>query len=89
MVSLFFINKLMVALVPGQDFPTEAQLPWLPDEVSEAESLLSMFEQNEEVLFIWISLRAYASVRQRKYTSGYDPQTHRLFWAGWSYQIRV
>ena len=44
MVSLNFVNKFLTALVTGQEVRAGAQFPYLSDEISKVESLLSCFE---------------------------------------------
>ena len=78
-VSLYFITKFLTALVTGQGVPAGAQLPWLPDEISKAESLLACFESHEEALLDWARHRREASARWHKYASCYDPLVRRLF----------
>ena len=66
MMSLFFVNKFLKALVTEQEVSAGAQLPWLPDAVSKDESFLSSFEQHEEALLDWV--RSLDDV-SAKYTS--------------------
>ena len=53
MVSLLFLNKLRTVLITGQKAPTGTRLPWIADEISKVESLLSSFEQHKEALLDW------------------------------------
>ena len=89
MVSLFFVNKRLTALVTGQKVPAGAQLQWLPDEVSKAESLLSSFEQHEESLLDSVRLRTDTSVKWHKYANSYDPPVRRLFEASDSVKSEI
>ena len=54
-VSLYFVTRFLTVLVIGREVPAGAQLPWLPDYVSEADSLLACFESHEEALLDWSS----------------------------------
>ena len=43
-VSLYIVTRFLTALITGKVVPAEAQLPWLPDEISKVESLMACFE---------------------------------------------
>ena len=73
MVSLFYVNKFLAALATDQEIPTGAQLPWIPDEISKAELLISSFERHEEVLLYCMRLHAEASVQWHKYAGRFNP----------------
>ena len=54
MVSLFFVNKFLMALVTVMEVSPGTQFPWLPHEMQKVKSLLLSFEQHEEALLDWI-----------------------------------
>ena len=69
----------MTAIVTDQEISEGTQFPWLPCEVSEAESMFSSFEQYEEILINRILLRADASTQWHTFASSYDAPVRRLF----------
>ena len=62
-VTLLFANMFKGKIVSDQHDPTRAVLPWFPDDVSEAEPLLSTYELLEESLLraVRSSQGSYAS----------------------------
>ena len=79
MVSLYFATRFLTALVTGQGDPAGGKFPWLPDEMSKAESLLSCFESHEEAFLDWVRQRRDASAQWHKYAGSYDLLVRRLF----------
>ena len=79
MVSLFFVNKFLTALVTGKEVPNEAQLPWIPYEISKVELFLSSFEKHEQALLDWMHQRTDDSAQWHKYASSFGLPVRRLF----------
>ena len=50
-------------LFTGQVVSAGDHLPWLPDEISKAESFLSCLESHEEVLRDWVRQRSEVSAQ--------------------------
>ena len=88
------MTRFLTALVTNQEVSTGAQLPWLPDEISKAESLQACFESHEEALVDWVRQFRDASAQWHKYASSYESLVRSLFEASGrikseSYQRRI
>ena len=79
MISLFFVTKLLTALVTDQNNTAGAQLQCFPDEISKSESFLVYFESHEEAFLDWARQRREASAQWPKCASSYHPLDRCLF----------
>ena len=69
MVSLYFTNRVLITIVLNQEISTGAQLSYLPDEISKADSFLYSVESHEEALLDWTRQRNETSAKLHKNAS--------------------